>query len=188
MSLPYAILAALASQPCSGYDLVKRFNKSVNSFWNASHQQIYKALAQLETAEQVTFEKIEQENRPNKKIYSLTLTGRQALQTWIAQSGAIAPIKSELLTKLSVGYLVPTDTLLTTLDTYYQQHKEKVKSYQTVAKQYAQSPQLTREQQFQYLSLRAGIRQHLAWLSWCEEAMAFLGQPVTVKESSSVSS
>lgn len=48
MALSYAILAALFNQPCSGYDLVKRFNKSVECFWSASHQQIYKALAKLE--------------------------------------------------------------------------------------------------------------------------------------------
>lgn len=184
LSLPYAILAALTNQPCSGYDLVKRFNKSVESFWSASHQQIYKALAQLEKAEQVTFEKVEQQNRPNKKIYTVTEIGRQALQKWIAQSGAIAPTKSDLLVKLSVGHLVPSETLLQTLDVYYQQHKEKLKNFQTVSKQYAQAPQLSRESQFNYLVLRAGIRQQLAWIAWCEEAMGFLGQPVAIKEPS----
>ena len=55
--------------------------------------------------------------------------------------------------------------------------------------------QLSREGQFQYLALRAGIRQQLAWVAWCEEAMSLLGspvenpvskpagQPVTVRES-----
>ena len=187
MSLPYAILAALTNQPCSGYDLVKRFNKSVESFWSASHQQIYKALAQLEKTEQVSFERIEQQNRPNKKLYTVTEIGRQALQAWIGESSAIAPTKSDLLVKLSAGHTVPTETLLQTIDTYYQQHKEKLKSFQTVSKQYAQVPQLSRESQFHYLALRAGIRQQLAWIAWCEEAMSFLGQPVAVRESSSVS-
>ncbi|PZO14854.1 MAG: PadR family transcriptional regulator [Leptolyngbya foveolarum] len=186
MSLPYAILAAITNQPCSGYDLVKRFNKSVESFWSASHQQIYKALAQLERLEQVSFERVEQRNRPNKKIYTVTEEGRQALQSWIGESGAIAPTKSDLLIKLSVGHIVPTETLLQTLDVYYQQHKEKLKSFQTVSKQYAQVPQLSRESQFNYLTLRAGIRQQLAWIAWCEEAMGFLGQPVAVREPSSV--
>jgi PadR family transcriptional regulator, regulatory protein AphA len=186
MALSYAILAALINQPCSGYDLVKRFNRSVECFWSASHQQIYKALAKLESDEQVLSEKVEQENRPNKKLYTVTDVGRQALQQWIGEPEAIAPLKSDLLIKLSVGHTVPTDTLLQTLQTYYQQHKEKLKSYQAISKQYAQVPQLSRESQFQYLTLRAGIRQQLAWIAWCEEAMGFLGQPVTVRESSSV--
>ncbi|NJM98620.1 MAG: PadR family transcriptional regulator [Phormidesmis sp. RL_2_1] len=187
MALSYAILAALINQPCSGYDLVKRFNKSVECYWSASHQQIYKALAKLEDDEHLLSEKIEQENRPNKKLYTVTDSGRRHLQQWIGQGEAIAPLKSDLLVKLSVGHTVPTETLLITLDTYYQQHKEKLKSYQFIAKQYAQRPDLSREEQFQYLSLRAGIRQQLAWIAWCEEAMGFLGQPVAVRESSSVS-
>lgn len=183
MALSYAILAALVNQPCSGYDLVKRFNKSVECFWSASHQQIYKALAKLEAEEAISAEKIEQENRPNKKLYTVTDSGRQSLQQWIGEAEDVAPMKSELLVKLSVGHTVPTETLLKTLDVYYQQHREKLRSYQSVSKQYAQVPQLSRENQFQYLALRAGIRQQLAWLAWCEEAMGFLGQPVAGRES-----
>ena len=180
MSLSYEILAALFNQPCSGYDLVKRFNKSVECFWSASHQQIYKALAKLEDEGHVSAEKIEQENRPNKKHYTVTETGRQDLQQWIGRAEEeIAPLKSDLLVKLSVGHMVPTETLLNTLDAYYQQHRERLKSYQAVSKQYAQVPQLSRESQFQYLALRAGIRQQLAWVAWCEEAMGLLGQPVS---------
>jgi len=179
MSLSHAILAALFNQPCSGYDLVKRFNKSVECYWSASHQQIYKALGKLEEEEHVWAEKIEQENRPNKKRYTVTESGRQHLQQWISETeDDIVPLKSNLLVKLSVGHMVPTETLLTTLSTYYQQHREKLKSYQTVSKQYAQVPQLSREGQFQYLALRAGIRQQFAWVAWCEEAMNFLGKPV----------
>jgi len=200
MSLPHAILAALFNQSCSGYDLVKRFNKSVECYWSASHQQIYKTLAKLEEEDHIWSEKIEQENRPNKKLYTVTEGGRQHLQQWISETGDdIVPLKSNLLVKLSVGHMVPTATLLTTLDTYYQQHREKLKSYQTVSKQYAQVPQLSREEQFQYLTLRAGIRQQFAWVAWCEEAMSFLGspvehpvskpagQPVTARDSSSAS-
>jgi len=186
MALPYAILAALVNRPCSGYDLVKRFNKSVECFWSASHQQIYKALAQLEANGHLSSEKVEQTHRPNKKLYAVTDSGRQHLQQWIGESEAISPLKSDLLIKLSVGHTVPTETLLQMLQTYYEQHKERLKSYQVIAKQYAQLPEMSRAGQFQYLSLRAGIRQQLAWISWCEEAMGFLGQPVTEREPLSV--
>lgn len=186
MALSYSILAALINQPCSGYDLVKRFNKSVECFWSASHQQIYKALGKLEADGYLSSEKIEQENRPNKKLYTVTDDGRQYLQQWIGTSEAITPLKSDLLVKLSVGHTVPTDTLLSTLQNYYEQHKERLKSYQVIAKQYAQAPQLSRESQFQYLTLRAGIRQQLSWVAWCEEAMGFLGQPVAIREPNSV--
>ncbi|KPQ37422.1 MAG: putative transcriptional regulator [Phormidesmis priestleyi Ana] len=186
MTLPYAILAALMNQPCSGYDLVKRFNKSVECFWSASHQQIYKALAKLEADEHIGSEVIEQENRPNKKFYTVTEAGRQHLQQWVGEPGDIAMLKSDLLIKLSVGHMVPTETLLQMLQSYYEQHKEKLKIYQAITKQYVQLPERSREDQFQVLVLRAGIRQQLAWIAWCEEALGFLGQPVTVREPSSI--
>lgn len=186
MSLPYAILAALINRPCSGYDLVKRFNKSVEGFWSASHQQIYKALAQLEADGYLSSEKIEQVNRPNKKLYAVTDSGRSHLHKWVGESGSIAPIKSDLLVKLSAGHIASIETLLPVVQTYYEQHKQRLKSYQAIAKQYAQLPELSRPAQFQYLSLRAGIRQQLAWISWCEEVLSFLGQPVAEKEPLSV--
>jgi len=179
MAPSYALLAALFNQPCSGYDLVKRFNKSVEYFWSASHQQIYKALAKLEEDGHVSSEKIEQENRPNKKCYTVTDEGRKHLQLWIGQAEEeIAPLKSDLLVKLSVGHMVPTEPLIEMLEAYHQRHREKLKRYQIVAKQYAQVAQLPRASQFQYLALRAGIRQQLAWVALCEEVMGFLGQPV----------
>ncbi len=55
MSLTYAILSALISDPSSGYDLAKRFNASIEGsvgfFWNASFQQIYRELNRLEEKE-----------------------------------------------------------------------------------------------------------------------------------------
>ena len=187
MSLSQAILAALFNQPCSGYDLVKRLNKSVECYWSASHQQIYKALAKLEEDGHVSSEKIEQENRPNKKRYTVTDEGRQHLQQWVVQAEeALVPLKSDLLVKLSVGHVVPTEPLLEMLERYHQQHREKLKGYQAVAMQYAQVAQLPRESQFQYLALRAGIRQQLAWVAWCEEVMGFLGQPVAQPVAGSV--
>jgi len=95
-------------------------------------------------------------------------------------------LKSDLLIKLSVGHMVPTETLLQMLQSYYEQHKEKLKIYQAITKQYVQLPERSREDQFQVLVLRAGIRQQLAWIAWCEEALGFLGQPVTVREPSSI--
>lgn len=48
MSLPYAILTALAEKSGSGLDLARRFDKSIGYFWSATHQQIYRDLARLE--------------------------------------------------------------------------------------------------------------------------------------------
>jgi DNA-binding PadR family transcriptional regulator len=50
MSLAHALLTSLIEKSSSGYDLARRFDKSIGYFWHASHQQIYRELARMETA------------------------------------------------------------------------------------------------------------------------------------------
>ena len=50
MSLPHAVLTSLLEKSTSGYDLARRFDKSIGYFWHATHQQIYRELARMEGA------------------------------------------------------------------------------------------------------------------------------------------
>ena len=50
MSLAHALLTSLLEQPSSGYDLARRFDKSIGHFWQATHQQIYRELGRMEDA------------------------------------------------------------------------------------------------------------------------------------------
>lgn len=40
MALEHAILVALAERSATGYDLARRFDRSIGFFWRATHQQI----------------------------------------------------------------------------------------------------------------------------------------------------
>ena len=115
MSLTYAIVSVLVSAPSSGYDLAKRFNPSVEGsvgfFWSASFQQIYRELNRLEEKEWLQAESVQQENRPDKRIYTVTALGKQQLCQWIAESEEMAPIKDDLLVKLYDQVLVPPPAL-----------------------------------------------------------------------------
>jgi DNA-binding PadR family transcriptional regulator len=50
MSLAHAVLTSLLEKASSGYDLARRFDKSIGYFWHATHQQIYRELARMEAA------------------------------------------------------------------------------------------------------------------------------------------
>ena len=45
MSLAHAVLTSLIEKSSSGYELARRFDKSIGYFWHATHQQIYRELA-----------------------------------------------------------------------------------------------------------------------------------------------
>lgn len=103
MTLKYSILGLLATRPMSGYDLKGTFDQSVSYVWNASGSQIYSALRDLERNGLVQAELIVQESRPNKKIYSVTPPGQQALRDWLKAPVPEKFSKDEFLVKLFFG-------------------------------------------------------------------------------------
>jgi hypothetical protein len=48
MSLRYALLGFISTEPASGFDLAREFGESMGWFWYASHSQIYPELRRLE--------------------------------------------------------------------------------------------------------------------------------------------
>lgn len=81
MSLRYALIGLLASEPMSGYDLTRRFSESLANVWPAQHSQIYPELARL-----VSDGMIEQtgEGPRGRKTYATTPAGVAALADWMS--------------------------------------------------------------------------------------------------------
>ncbi len=79
MSLEHAILGFLNYHPYSGYDLKKIFDTSVQHFWPADQSQIYRTLNRLTEQGYAQVEKVDQENRPDRKVYHITADGRAEL-------------------------------------------------------------------------------------------------------------
>ena len=67
----------------TGYDLKKMFDDSINNFWAASLSQIYRELGTLENKGYLTSVIEKQNDRPDKRIYSITDGGRDAFREWI---------------------------------------------------------------------------------------------------------
>ena len=101
MSLEHAILGFLNYQPFSGYDLKKVFDTTVRHFWPADQSQIYRTLGRLAEQGCVKMEKVEQSNRPDRKVYHLTDAGRQVFTDWVEQPvSSLRSARVELLAKL----------------------------------------------------------------------------------------
>ena len=102
------ILGLLAQQPMSGYD-VKQYLESLG--WlvgNPSFGAIYPALHGLLKDDLVTLEIIAYENKPPRKIYTITQTGESALQEWIHQ-----PFTANTSTRAFTMRLILADHLST---------------------------------------------------------------------------
>lgn len=95
-TLGYAILSILGRKPCSGYQLATH----LEVLWPAKHSQIYPLLTKMEQNGLLVFEHVEQTGKPDKKVFSITDKGREALGTWIATTPADPILRDEFLIKM----------------------------------------------------------------------------------------
>ena len=113
MSLSFGILGFLNYEPMSGYDLVKAFESSLEFFWHAQNSHIYLELKKLEQKGYIYGETVIQSERPNKRIFSITDTGRKEFMNWLAEGGGedATHFKSVFLMKVFFsGNMTPTQS------------------------------------------------------------------------------
>jgi DNA-binding PadR family transcriptional regulator len=107
MSLRMATLGLLAQQPGSGYDLLRRFEKSMANVWPATQSQLYGELNRL--AEHGLIEVAEVGPR-GRKVYRATDAGRAELLRWVTNPQDDPPFRSpELLRIFLLGELPRAD-------------------------------------------------------------------------------
>ena len=78
-----ALLGILMTGPKHGYELHAYMSARMNEFWQLSMSQIYALLKRLENEGMVESKQEWQENRPAKKIFSLTQTGKRRFLSWV---------------------------------------------------------------------------------------------------------
>lgn len=103
----YAILGMLTLGPRTGYDIRQEIGTSVRHFWSESYGQVYPTLHELEREGLVTVAAESSDGGRERKVYSLTDAGWDALRAWLVRPVAPQPSRNELLLKLYFGHLVP---------------------------------------------------------------------------------
>ncbi len=177
MSLAHTILATLGDSSYSGYDLWKKFSQSSKYYWQASQQQIYRELSKLEKEGAITVEIIPQEGRPDKKLYSITETGIEALRSWLLEPTEPMAIREELLVKIIAAKLVPKSIILAEIERHRQIHFQQLSVYREIEQQnFPHVSQLSFEQKCLYATLRCGIGYESYRVAWCEEVITLLAE------------
>ena len=95
MSLAHAVLTSLLEKASSGYDLARRFDKSIGYFWHATHQQIYRELARMEAAGWVEASIPADAGKTRKKEYRVLEAGRQELARWAQEEAQPMDLRDE---------------------------------------------------------------------------------------------
>lgn len=192
MALRYVILSLVASDPQSGYDIVKSFDKSVGQIWQASHQQVYRELGKLASDGCLSFEREAQTDKPDRKVYSITSAGKQKLEAWIASPVETPAYRSPILVRLLALPVVGAASLIPAVKEARVAYDEKLKTYYAIEQLYG-NRQATADEGLE-LSLHMALRMAIAitepMLVWCDETILALekiqtqsSQPATTKHS-----
>ena len=176
MSLPHALLTALAERPGSGSELADRFDRSIGYFWQATHQQIYRELGRLE--ETGWIESLPAESgRGRKRAYRILPAGKKELRRWIAEPEDPTPLREALMVRLRAEAVLGPAGLEDEIRRRIALHQEKLDLYLQIEARDFSTPDDSRTKRLQHLVLQAGIANERFWVQFSQQALDTLRLP-----------
>lgn len=107
MDVKTLCLGVLTERDLTGYEIKQHFEEAFSHFFVAGYGSIYPALADLTRRNLVECTSVLQEKRPDKKVYSLTARGREALVGELMATPPRHKIRSEFLVLMVFAHLLP---------------------------------------------------------------------------------
>ncbi|MFK8907890.1 PadR family transcriptional regulator [Streptomyces sp. YS-3] len=188
MALEHAILVSLLEKPGSGYELARRFERSIGYFWTATHQQIYRVLKRMESDGLLAVREVAQEGRPDKKEYSVAAPGRAALSQWLHEPTEPESLRHDLAVKIRGATFDDPAAVIQEVERHRQAHSERLAHYlagelRDFTGPAAPAP-LDTGQELQHAVLRGGIAYERMTIAWLDDVLATVrrlstGSPAT---------
>lgn len=116
MDVKTVCLGMLTDGEASGYDLKKHFESSFGHFFAAGYGSIYPALASLAEQGLVSCRCIPQDGKPDRKVYSITATGRETLLAELDMPNPSHKVRSEFLATMCFAHLMSPEQVATVLN------------------------------------------------------------------------
>jgi len=190
MSLKFALLGMVIEKPGSGYSLRKRFLQNLKP--NLS--QIYRTLADMTREGWVDFNKISQDNAPNKKVYYSTPEGEKAFHQWLLDAMPFEEWGTQkhllpYLTQVWFSYRIKPEDVVKNLETYQAELVNRVSSIDTELKKSRKALGASVDDQrnllFRELAFKGSTMQMEAIIKWMDYAKDKLLELQADKENSS---
>ncbi len=153
MDIKTMVLGFLMRGSMTGYELKKRFSLSFSFFSALSYGSIYPALKKLEQEGLITLKIEIQDGSPNRKVYTITDSGREFFLENLRTPFTLERQKSAFLARLFFFAHLTREERLTTASRYLESIKEMQETLGAL------EPEIRdRADEFQYLSYTFGIR------------------------------
>ncbi|MFI1990760.1 PadR family transcriptional regulator [Actinoplanes sp. NPDC020271] len=177
MALEHAILVSLLERPGSGYELARRFERSIGRFWTATHQQIYRVLKRMEADGWVTAVDVGQDGRPDKRDFSVSPAGRDVLTGWLREPVQPEAVRHDLAVKVRGAAFDSADGRAALIDEvvrYRAEHVELLTRYLAGERRDFSGSDLTEGERLQHVVLRGGIAYERMLLDWLDDVLTTL--------------
>lgn len=179
--LRYILLGFLNYRPMTGYELKTLIDHSTGHFWHAYHSQIYTTLRKLEEDGRLVSEEEEaDDNKLNRRIYTITSAGQAELMQWLGEPlQEMSRVKEELLPRLFFSGLRDKAAILDELRHHRRLHQQKLVYYESIEGGELLSPQaieanpaIAGEIPYWQMTLRFGRQYARMYLNWLDETIA----------------
>jgi DNA-binding PadR family transcriptional regulator len=160
-----AVLALLAVKgESSGYDLTKLAAKSVGHICAPARSHLYAVLGRLARDGLASTRTVVQSDRPDKQLYTLTATGQEALEAWLA---ADAEDDDSFHLKVFYGGLMPRQRLIEHVEAYRDRIHERLELYDAITDENTNRG----HDYYHRLMLDYGYARARASLAWADEVL-----------------
>jgi len=167
----YAVLGLLTFGPMSGYDVLKLAEQSIAHFWSPAKSHVYTELRRLARLGLATEERVQQESRPNKRVYAITDEGREVLELWLTE-GPSEPdhVRSAFTVRMFFGNLASRSSIIARVE------EQRRNAERTLAELRAAETEIKDDDSlfFPYLTLKAGLAYSEAEIRWADETLVAL--------------
>lgn len=178
MSLRFGILGFLSKWEASGYDLKKEFDDIMSVFWHSHLSQIYPELNKLEKDEFIKSRLVEQEGKPDKKMYSITEKGKGELINWLLTPPEIPKMKDAFLMQTLFMDNIPADEVLLKLHMYKKERQQRLNKMQSIVSERINSLKERNVIKPRILMssavLKRGLDQEIQYIKWCEDTIGLV--------------
>ena len=180
-TLGYALLALLARQSSTGYELSRRAKRPLGYFWTAQHSQIHSELGRLTDGGSVTWERAAGPGPHDKKVYTITDAGMRDLAAWVASPTVTAPSRSELLLKTYALWTADRAVAIAMISGQLAEHRALLAEFEAAWERVTGGhaggvPPRDHPDFGNYATLRYGIGYEQHNVDWCEWVIEELGR------------
>lgn len=173
--LDCVILGLLSHEALTGYEIKKRMDTTLHSFWGASYGSIYPTLNGL-MKRGLAIQHMDASTKRQKIRYAITPQGHAYVKDWLKQPATIHEVRYEMLLKIFFGAELGAEQALKHIRAFQEDIQQELTALRAMEDILKACLQEDKAHSYYLLTVRFGIQTYQAYLAWCEEATSFLSE------------